>query len=139
MYYELTLQRTIESDSTPIIQLLLEKGADANTQCGPYGSPLHAAMARGDEATIQLLQIWSSIQRADPCGQGDDRSGKEWSLYNVQLLLESVTNINTTTGGDLHETALQQAAANGCESVVRLLLENKANVNAVNASTSVHG
>jgi ankyrin repeat protein len=50
-----TLDETSERGQDKIVELLLRKGADVNTQGGYYGNALQAASAGGYDKTVELL------------------------------------------------------------------------------------
>jgi ankyrin repeat protein len=44
-----------ENGHTKVVKLLVDKGADVNTQGGDYGNALYAASQGGHEAVIKML------------------------------------------------------------------------------------
>jgi len=93
-------------------KMLLEAGADVNTQAGEYDNALQADINVQDEAYGNALQAASS-------------RGHETV---VRLLLDAGANVNAQ--GELYGNALQAASNEGHETVVRLLLDAGVNVNA---------
>ena len=83
-----------------MVRLLLDKGADVNTQGGEYSNALQAAAAaaayQGSEAVVKLL-------------------------------LDKGADVNAQGGN--YGNALQAAAYKGYEWIVKLLTENHTNVN----------
>jgi hypothetical protein len=86
-------------------KLLIEKGANIDTQGGFFGSAIQSAIASQTESV-----------------------GESLSESIVKLLLDHGANVNTQEG--IYETALQAASFCGDESIVKLLLDHGANVNA---------
>jgi len=93
-------------------KILLEAGADVNTQAGEYDNALQADINALGRRYCNALQAAS--------GRGHETV--------VRLLLDAGANVNAQ--GGYYGNALQAASAEGHEAVVRLLLEKGANVNA---------
>ena len=116
------------SCNVEVVQQLLDKGADVNTQGGEYGNPLQAAACRGKLDMVQLLldegadinthggQYGNALQAAADCGK----------LTMVQLLLDRGADINAQ--GGRYGNALQAAAHHGKLEVVQLLLDKGADI-----------
>jgi ankyrin repeat protein len=114
---------------TETTRLLLQMGADVNTQGGEYGNALQAASSSGHKAIVHLLLE----QGADVNAQGGyygnalqaaSRNGHE---AIVHLLLDRGVDVNAQ--GGRYSNALQAASSNGHEGIVHLLLERGVDVN----------
>ena len=113
-----------------IVQLLLERGADANAQGGEYGNALQAActgghdkiakmlLERGTDANAQGGVYGNALQAA--CTGGHDKI--------AQILLERGAGVNAQ--GGRYGNALQAACFGGHDKIVQMLLERGAGVNA---------
>ncbi len=126
-------------------KILLEAGADVNTQAGEYdnalqadinvqdeayGNALQAASSRGYETVVRLLLDAGANVNAQGGLYGDAlqaASNREHETV-IRLLLDAGANVNAQ--GGLYGNALQAASAEGHETVIRLLLDAGANVNA---------
>jgi ankyrin repeat protein len=109
--------------------LLLQQGADVNTQGGLYSNALQAASAMGHEPVTRLLLekgaevnaqggiYGNALQAASLCGE----------KTVVCLLLEQGAEINAQ--GGLYGNALQAASLAGGKEIMHLLLEKGAEVN----------
>jgi ankyrin repeat protein len=123
------LEQAVADGSEAIVRLLLQYGADVNAQGDLYGSAIYAAMIKGNEEMLQLLQENAMI----PCKNLPTRkvlkeAAADGSEPLVKLFIENGAEVNAP--GSIDGTALSQAAANGRELIVRLLLDNGANINA---------
>jgi ankyrin repeat protein len=113
-------------ETTEIISILLEKGADVNSRGGRYGNPLQAACRSGAEiSAIQLLLRHG----ADVNAQGGKYGTalRAASLFAptsvVELLMEHGADVEPHgTGG----SALELASSCGNMDTVRLLLKKSA-------------
>jgi ankyrin repeat protein len=118
------LQIAVLADHIEIVRLLLQHGADVNAQGGSHGNSLTAAADRGLKEMVELL-IANGANVNSP-GRG---------LLSSPLIT-GFENCDEPSSEDGHEsvnynwTPLQAAAAGGHNDVVRILLENGADVNA---------
>ena len=110
-----------------IMGLLLERGARANTMNEQGSTPLSYAARKGDESAVRLLLKWGA--KADTMDKDGETPLSLATRYSVgqmimELLLENGGRANTTdkTG----QTPISYATLTGQESVVRLLLEHRA-------------
>ncbi|KAJ7445595.1 ankyrin repeat-containing domain protein [Mycena latifolia] len=153
--YGSALRTASQAGCTEIVQLLLEKGADANSRGGPYfDSPLEAASQGGYTEVVQLLLENGAdviFSMGGEYGSALQAAAQGGFTEVARLLLENGAEVNTW--GGKYGSALQAAAgaslyflsnsrsdswledrvnvnAPGGE-VVRLLLENGADVNAM--------
>ncbi|OQE32554.1 hypothetical protein PENFLA_c001G04688 [Penicillium flavigenum] len=111
-----------------IVELLLERGADANAQGRRYGNALQAACSGGHDKIAQMLlergvnvqdrRYRNTLQAA--CAGGHDKI--------AQMLLERGVDINAQ-GGE-YGNALQATCAEGHDKIAQMLLERGADVNA---------
>jgi hypothetical protein len=127
---DFALQHAIRERNTKIAKLLLHRGANANTQGGPFGNALQAAALRGIPEIVQLLldkgvdvnlqggYYGNALQAAAICG----------NLEIAQLLLDRDADVNFQ--GGQYENALQAAAICDNIEIVQLLLDRGADVNA---------
>ncbi|KAH8702324.1 hypothetical protein BGW36DRAFT_424603 [Talaromyces proteolyticus] len=112
------------------VLILLESGADINTQGGYYGNALQAASAGGHLDIIKLLLD----KGADINAQGGhyenalQAASAEGHIDIVQQLLEKGTKINTRGGH--YGYALQAASAGGHLDIIKLLLDKGADIDA---------
>ena len=126
-------------------KMLLEAGADVNTQAGEYdnalqadinvqdeayGNALQAASSRGHETVVRLLLDAGVNVNAQSGFYGNalQVASEEGHEAVIRLLLEKGAKVNAQ--GGLYGNALQAASNRGHETVIRLLLEKEANVNA---------
>ena len=98
-------------------QFLLEAGASVNTRAAFGGQPLHNS-----------VKIFHSAK----CEQKHDADQTPLCVRVTQMILEKGGDVNGQT--NTHETPLHFAAADGCDDVVKFLLESGAMVNATNLS-----
>jgi ankyrin repeat protein len=108
------LQWACERGRLEIVQLLLEKGADVNTQGGRYGNALEAATLRGHYEIVKLLlEEGADVNALHPAALGG-------YLEIFQLLLEK--------GADVNAQLLYAAALREDFQIVLLLLETGADI-----------
>jgi ankyrin repeat protein len=112
-----------------VVQTLLDRNADVNTQGGDFGNALQAASFLGHEKIVQMLLD----RNADVNAQGGDNgnalqaaSGKGHEKV-VQMLLDRDADVNSRGRG--YGNALQAALSEGHEKVVNMLLDRNDNVN----------
>jgi ankyrin repeat protein len=116
-------------DLEDVVKLLIEDGADVNTQGGRYSSSLQAASAQGHEQIVKLLLM----NNADVNAQGGEHGNALCAASArgheqiVKLLLMNGADVNTQ--GGRYSSSLQAASAQGHEQIVKLLLMNNADVN----------
>ena len=111
------------------VKLLLEHGADVNTQGGWYGPALHAASACNNEEIIRILLDHGADVNTQGGVYGTALQAAALRGYEeiVWILLEHGADVNTQ--GGVYGTALQAASIEGDERIVRILLEYGADVN----------
>lgn len=98
-------------------QLLLEARASVNTTAAFGGQPLHNSVKTFHSAK---------------CEQKHDADQTPMCVRVTQMILEKGGDVNGQTSS--HETPLHFAAADGCDDVVKFLLESGALVDATNLS-----
>jgi ankyrin repeat protein len=119
------------------VELLLARGADASAANLWGATALMAAVAGGDEASVQMLLQHGANANAQPGMDvpsfllGGGRSALMWSAYRgddglVKMLLDAGADIN---GEGFAGTPLEQAAWGNHTSTARLLLDRGAQVN----------
>ena len=113
-----------------VVTLLLDKGADVNTQDGEYGSALQAAASTGDREIVTLLLDKGADVNAQGGFHGSalQAAASTGDREIVTLLLDKGADVNTQ--GGKYGSALQAAASTGDREIVTLLLDKGADVNA---------
>lgn len=110
-----------------MIQLLLEAGADINTQGGNYGSGLQAAACYGRKESVQLLlEAGADVNAQRYYGNSLQAAACNGSEESVPLLI--VAGADTKIQGGYYGNALEAAARGGSKKAVQLLLEAGAEV-----------
>ncbi|KAK1763796.1 hypothetical protein QBC33DRAFT_596465 [Phialemonium atrogriseum] len=131
---QLLLERNADAASSngyeKIVHLLLERNADVDAEGEYYGTALQRASARGYEKLVQLLLERNANVNAKGgfYGTALQTASAEGHEKIVQLFLERNADVNAK--GGLYGTALQAASAEGYEEIAQLLLEKNADVNA---------
>jgi ankyrin repeat protein len=112
-----------------ITRLLLDQGAEVNTQGGRYGNALHAASLKGHKQVVQtLLKAGADIDaQSGDYGNSLQAASYEGHELIVKMLLENKADVNAQ--GGKYGNALQSASAAGHQAIVQLLLDNGADVN----------
>lgn len=113
-----------------VVQMLLDKGADVNTQGGFLGNALQAAARVGYQNVVQTLLDQGAVVNAQGgyCGNALQAAAEGGDEEIVQMLLDQGADVNAQ--GGYFGNALQAAADQGYEKVVQVLLDNGADVNA---------
>jgi ankyrin repeat protein len=115
------LYLAVASGHLSTVTTLIEKGAELNTECGAYGSPLHVACFRGyEEIAEKLLQNGASPK----CGskfqsavQAASQGGHE------DIVLALIRHDATIDTEDDYEQAIQMATEYGFIRVIDQLLK----------------
>ncbi|KAH8672104.1 ankyrin repeat-containing domain protein [Tricladium varicosporioides] len=131
------LQAAAEESSDSIVKLLLDNGADVKLEGGVYGSPLQASARIGKKIHVELfLALGAPVNTnvgkyGNPLAAAAKRANREVA----GILLQHGANSNQE--GGKYGTPLQAACCSSGStakheegSIVKLLLENGANVNA---------
>ncbi len=121
-----------------VVQLLLDWGADVNTQGGRYGNALYAASVGGHEKIVQILIERGADVNAQggPYGNALHAASTDGHEKIVQILIERGADVNAQKGGydnaqeGPYSNALQAASTGGHEKIVQILIERGADVNA---------
>ncbi|KAH0547714.1 hypothetical protein FGG08_000204 [Glutinoglossum americanum] len=111
-------------------RLLLEAGADANTQGGRCGNALQAASAQGHGQIVQrLLEAGANINaQGGDYGNALQAASAGGHFQIAQQLLDSGADANAR--GGLFGNALQAALAKGHDQIVQQLLDAGADISA---------
>ncbi|MCJ1378443.1 hypothetical protein MMC17_001542 [Xylographa soralifera] len=130
MDYGTTFHAASAGGHDKVVQILLDKGADANAQGGCYGNALQAASAGGHNKVVQILLDKSANVNTQGGDYGNALQAASWGGHDkvVQILLDKSANINAQGGH--YGNALQAASAGGHNKVVQILLDKSANINA---------
>ncbi|KAK2933578.1 Ankyrin repeat [Fusarium oxysporum f. sp. vasinfectum] len=116
--YGNALQAASYNGNREVVQPLLDKGADVNTQGGKYGNALQAASSKGNRDVVQLLLNKGADVNA---WGGQYGNALQAASYNgnrevIQLLLDKGADVNAR--GGWHGNALQAALNEGHQEVV---------------------
>ncbi|KAM3429668.1 hypothetical protein MY4824_008120 [Beauveria thailandica] len=128
--YGNALQAASHGGYRDTIQLLLEKGANINTQGGSYNNAIQAASHGGYREIVQLLLE----KGADINTQGGSYNNAIQAASHggyreiVQLLIEKGADINAQ--GGIYGNALQAASCAYHKEIVQLHLDGGADINA---------
>ena len=121
------LRRAASHGQEAVVQLLLEKGAEMDSEDWGGQTPLSWAAKNGHKAVVQLLLEKGAVVDSEKIWVG--QTPLSWAARNgheavVQLLLEKGAVVDSEDWGG--QTPLSWAAKNGHEAVVQLLLEKGA-------------
>lgn len=123
-----------------IVQLLIEHGADMNTQGGEWGSALHAAAASAHSEAVEVMKLL--LEKGTKVNQqGNSNQGTALqvacnlgTIEAVHFLLDQGADVNAE--GGRFGTSLQAAAARSVIShpqskvqILKLLIHKGANIN----------
>jgi len=120
------LHLVVERGHQKLVKLLLEHGANINAMIASGETALHLAAKYGHEEIIRLLLVHGADKEAKP--------NANFYNSNANLYKPEVNIYNPAC------TALHVAAISGHEAIVRLLLENGANIEAktIDGQTALH-
>ncbi|KAG8157207.1 hypothetical protein KVR01_012915 [Diaporthe batatas] len=135
-YYGTALQSASASYySFPLVELLLQKGADVKVEGGYYGSALQAACARDprvDFDTVELLLDWGANVNSTGGEFGCPLQAAALERYGdtdvLELLLDNDADVNKACGR--YGNALQASCVSADVDNVRFLLDRDAEINA---------
>lgn len=126
------LEMAVIGGHTSVVQLLLDRGANANALCPitTFGSPLHAAAYLGHEELVGLLlDAGANVDYfSDKYGTALQIAAFEGNVAVVVLLLDRKANRNTKAS--ITGTVLQSGAQRGSVQIVRELIRKGADVRA---------
>ncbi|KAJ7273817.1 ankyrin repeat-containing domain protein [Mycena rebaudengoi] len=131
--YGHALQAASTQPVTFTVQLLIDHGADLNAQGGMYGNALLAATWCRHERIVKLLRE----NGADVNARGADHRNVLLAAVEVgdkavvQQLLENGVDVNLLDRNLKYGNALQVASAKGNTELIKLLIEEGANVDAL--------
>jgi ankyrin repeat protein len=139
-WWQTNLGRKLEETPNPLYyaalfgledvsRLLLDKGADVNTQGGYYGNALQAASSQCHEAVVRLLLDKGADVNMQGGYYNDALQAASFQGHEamVRLLLGKGADVNMQ--GGLYDNALRAASFRGHETVVKLLLDKGADAN----------
>jgi len=127
--YGTTLHAASAGGHEKIVQILLAKKVDVNTQGGRYGTALTAASAEGHEKIVQILLAKKVDVNAQGGYYGTALAAASLRGHEkiVQILLAKKVDVNAQ--GGYYGTALAAASLRGHEKIVQILLAKKVDVN----------
>ncbi|KAJ7435630.1 hypothetical protein FB451DRAFT_1379315 [Mycena latifolia] len=113
-----------------LVELLIDAGAEINSEDVHYGNALYAAAEANHESVVQLLIENGADVNAQGGDYGNALNAASWNGDKsvVQLLIEKGADVNAQ-GGNCGN-ALLVASMNGHKLVVQLLIKKGADVNA---------
>jgi ankyrin repeat protein len=126
------LMAAIDEGNDPIIQMLLEAGADVSAQIGGkwnYGCPLGHAIEKGNTRLVeQLISLGADVNgRVGVFGTALRHAAHHGDLEAVAILLRNGADVNAST--DDFRSPLASAVTSANEILIRQLLDAGADVN----------
>ncbi|KAF4869439.1 Glutathione S-transferase omega-like 2 [Colletotrichum siamense] len=125
------LQAASEYGHQSTVNLLIDNGANVNSQCGSYGTALQAAARAGYQEIVKLL-IYNGANvnsRSGYYGTALQAAAQAGYQEIVNLLIHNGANVNSRSGFD-GGTALQAAAQAGHQEIVEVLVDAGADIDA---------
>ena len=132
------LQAATEHGNESVVEILLSNGANANQQCGYYGSALQIATFKGNNNIVKMLMD----RGADPnClvgrfGTALCRAVAGGHMSTTRLLLEHNADIHIRNDED-YGSAFHYAVVAGLTDYVKLFLEHGANIDKEGGKTGL--
>jgi ankyrin len=127
-----------QEDGIRVTQLLLDRGADVNTQRNDHQTPLHLSSYYGNVEIVHLLLDHGADLEAIAAGEGGEKPlhqvsygeyrSQEDGVRVTHLLLDHGADVNTRR--EDHQTPLHLASYFGNVEIVRLLLDHGADMEA---------
>ncbi len=129
-FYGNALQAASLKGHVRMVQMLLEEGADMQTQGGIFNSALGAASFSGHVHVVQMLLANGANANDQNGGGGTALQAASCTGQDqvVQILLDKGADVNAGNGP--RGTPLQEASLNGHDQVVKMLLDKGADINA---------
>jgi hypothetical protein len=120
------LEQAILRNKTAIAVLLLESGADPNSENASQRSPLHLAIDRNNQdVLLALLKAGAKPNTPDKAGWTPlHHAAAKNQLANARALLAGGADAMALS--ELGGSPLHEAAASGGKEIIRLLLDHKA-------------
>ncbi|KAL0929819.1 uncharacterized protein CTRU02_215249 [Colletotrichum truncatum] len=124
------LRAASEQGHQGVVQILLNQGAEVNNEGGIHDSPLIVASTKGHREIVQLLlEKGADINARGLSYSCATHAAAFWGHAEIIRLYISQGAIINVRGGMYGDTPLMAASARGSLEVVKLLLDQKANVN----------
>jgi ankyrin repeat protein len=113
-----------------VVQMLLDQGAEVNTEGGDYDNALQVSSAGGHEKVVQMMLDQGAEMNAQSGYYGNALQAASAGGHEevVQMLLDQGAEANAQGGH--YGNALQAVSAGGREKVVQMLRDQGAGVNA---------
>mmetsp|Transcript_53182 Transcript_53182/g.129152 ORF Transcript_53182/g.129152 Transcript_53182/m.129152 type:complete len:710 (-) Transcript_53182:154-2283(-) len=111
-----------------ICKLLIEKGAKINRSDRWGGSPLDDASRHQQTEVVQYLRSLGATTGSANLGTNFIKAAADGDIDEIEMLL-AAGEVKVDEGDYDKRTALHLAAGEGNDEIVRILCENKANVN----------
>ena len=113
-----------------VAEELLNKGANGNAKCSPFGNALVTASMIGHDQMVQMLLDNGADVNAQAGIRGNALQAASLVGHDqiVQILLDKGADVNAQGGH--YGNALQAASYTDCDQIVRILLDKGADVNA---------
>ena len=123
-----------EMDCTPFQLLFLEPGPENQFQFEKFQFLLEAGASVNTRATFGAQPLHNSVKtfHSAKCEEKHDADQTPMCVRVTQMILEKGGDVNGQSS--THETPLHFAAGDGCDDIVKFLLESGALVNATNLS-----
>ncbi|MCJ1279590.1 hypothetical protein MMC21_007414 [Puttea exsequens] len=132
-YYGSVLQGACLKGNREIVSILVEEeGADVNSQGGFHGNALQAASLRGDRSITQKLIDAGACVTAPGGHYGSPLMAATCS-GNREIILDLLERADINVKSGIYGTPLQKAADMDREDLLRLMIENGADINAHNS------
>jgi ankyrin repeat protein len=129
---DVALQHAVYGENIEVMKLFLEIGADANAECGEWGSALFTAAEKGNLSALELLvKSGANMNSASERGMCPLTGFGEKSIQCLDFLLDNGADIDMRGGGDVTALTHLLSFLSVDWGWFKLLLGRKANVNAI--------